>query len=579
MPVTRSQLLINKTEVVAAQGMVTAMHPLAAEAGMTILQQGGNAADAAVATAFAVGVVEPFMSGLGGAAYGVAHDATTGRTLTFDGSVEAPQRARPDLFELLDPTVKGAGVYGWRATKDNAAESGYRSAVVPGAVATYARLLAECGTMTLREVMAPAIRLAGEGFPVDWYVFANSAAAMGRLQAFPHTMATFFHPNGTPYKPVLTDDAGKADWLVQADLARTLTLIADQGPAVFYRGEIAQRIAEHMTAHGGTITEADLAAYAVRIREPLWVDYRGKRVAFIALNSGGTSVAQMLNLLEGFDLPSLGHNSAATLHLIAEAQHMAYADRFAHMGDPDFAPIPLVGLESKAYAAERRRQIKPNGPPLTAPVGDPWPFQPGGRPAHPLLAGGEDAADQHTTHLTVVDRARNIVSLTASLGQLFGSGIVVPGTGVTLNNGMMWYDPEPGKLNSIGPGKRALHAGTPAIVFDDQGPLLALGSPGGRKVLTAVQQIIHNVVDFGLGMQAAVSAPRIHRERGPVHMDARLPAPVIEAMAAMGHDVSVREEHFLSSYFARPNAILIDRTEGVLRSGVEPYKVSTALGF
>ncbi|MEZ4730818.1 MAG: gamma-glutamyltransferase [Caldilineaceae bacterium] len=507
MSVTRSQLLINKTEVVAAQGMVTAMHPLAAEAGMTILQQGGNAADAAVASAFAVGVVEPFMSGLGGAAYGVAHDAATGRTLTFDGSVEVPQGARPDMFDLLDPAVKGAGVYGWRGTKDNAAESGYRSAVVPGAVATYARLLAECGTMTLREVLAPAIRLAGEGFPVDWYVFANSAASMARLQAFPHTMATFFHPNGTPYKPALIDDVGKAEWLVQTELARTLTLIADQGPDAFYRGEIARRIADHMGALGGIISAADLARYDVRIREPLWIEYRGNRIAFIAQNSGGTSVAQMLNLLEGFDLAALGHNSAATLHLIAEAQHMAYADRFAHLGDPDFAPIPLAGLESKAYAAARRRQIKPNGPPITEPVGDPWPFQPGGRPNHPLVAGSADAADQHTTHLTVVDRSRNIVSLTASLGQLFGSGIVVPGTGVTLNNGMMWYDPEPGKLNSIGPGKRALHAGTPAIAFDDDGPFLAVGSPGGRKVLTAVQQILHNVIDFGLGMQDAVSAP------------------------------------------------------------------------
>ena len=258
---------------------------------------------------------------------------------------------------------------------------------------------------------------------------------------------------------------------------------------------------------------------------------------------------------------------------------MAFADRFIHLGDPDFDPIPLEGLHSAAYAAERRGLIRPEGPPVSQPAGDPWPFQPGGRPAGMRPPSGTDAAEQHTTHLTVVDKERNLVSLTASLGQLFGSGVVVPGTGITLNNGMMWFDPEPGKVNSMAPGKRALHAPTPALVFDRQGPYLAVGSPGGRKVLTAVQQVIHNVVDFGLGMQAAVSAPRIHCEGSPLHLDARLPAEVIEAVESFGHRVSVREEHFLSSYFARPNGILIDRRSGLLRSGVEPYKASAAVGY
>ena len=579
MSTTHSKLIINKTEVVAENGLVTAMHPLAAEAGAEILQQGGNAADAAVAAAFAVGVVEPFMSGLGGAAYVVAHNATTGQTLTLDGAVELPQAATADMFALLDPDVQGLGVYGWRGTKDNAAETGYRSVAIPGAVATYATLLERFGTMPLAEVLIPAIRLASEGFPMDWYVFANSAISMARLQAFPHTIATFFKTDGSPYKPSMIDDVLGPERLIQPELAQTLRLIAEQGPDVFYRGEIGQLIAQHLNDHGGLITTTDLANYQVRERDPLWIDYRGKRVAFISRNSGGMTVAQMLNILAGFDLAALGHNSAAALHLIAEAQHMAYADRFAYLGDPDFAEIPLEVLESKTYAEARRTEINVNGPPITEAIGDPWPFRPTGRPANFPLTDGRDAADQHTTHLTVVDRDRNVVSLTASLGQLFGSGIVVPGTGVTLNNGMMWFDPEPGRVNSIGPGKRALHAGTPAIVFDGARPFLALGSPGGRKVLTAVQQIIHNVVDFGLGMQDAVSAPRIHCENGLVNMDIRLPAETIEAVRAIGHEVAVREEHFLSSYFARPNAILIDRDEGVLRSGLEPYKLSTAVGF
>ena len=579
MSTIHSRLLLDKTEVVAENGLVTAMHPLAAAAGAEILQQGGNAADAAVAAAFAVGVVEPFMSGLGGAAYVVAHDAATGQTLTLDGAIELPRAASADMFDLLAPDAQGLGIYGWRGTEDDAAETGYRSVAVPGALATCATLLDRLGTLPLAEVLVPAVRLASEGFPVDWYVFANSAISMARLQAFPHTMGTFFKPDGSPYRPSMIDDILGPERLKQPELAETLRSIATHGPDVFYRGEIGRLIAQHVGDHGGSITTTDLANYRVRERGPLWIDYRGKRIAFIGRNSGGTTVAQMLNILDGFDLTALGHNSAAALHLIAEAQHMAYADRFAYLGDPAFADIPLEALESKAYAGARRAQIDIDGPPLTEAVGDPWPFHPTGRPARPPATDGRDAADQHTTHLTVVDRDRNVVSLTASLGQLFGSGIVVPGTGITLNNGTMWFDPEPGGINAIAPGKRALHAGTPAIVFDDAAPVLALGAPGGRKVLTAVQQIVHNVVDFGLGMQAAVSAPRIHCESGLVNIDARLPVEVGEALTAMGHEVAIREEHVLSSYFARPNAILIDRAEGVLRSGLEPYKLSAAVGF
>ena len=579
MPVQRSRLLIDKSEVAVANGLVTAMHPLAAEAGVEILQRGGNAADAAVAAAFAVGVVEPFMSGLGGVACVVAHHASSGRTLTLDGAGVLPRAAREDLFELMDPGLKGGGIYGWRATRDEAAETGYRSVAVPGAVATYVRLLETMGTLSLAEVMAPAIRLAEDGFPVDWYVFANCAAGLRRLRPFPHTMAAFFHADGTPLKTANADDIGKAEWLVQKDLARTLQQIAEEGPDSFYRGEIGRTIAGFLADHGGILTPEDLADYRVGLRDPQWVDYRGRRIALVSTNSGGPTVAQMFKILEGYNLAASGHNTAPTLHLLAEAQRMAFGDRFIHLGDPDFDPIPLEGLQSDDYAAERRSRIRPEGPPVSQPAGDPWPFQPGGRPAGMRPPSVAAAAEQHTTHLTVVDKQRNLVSLTASLGQLFGSGVVVPGTGITLNNGMMWFDPEPGKINSMAPAKRALHAGTPALVFDQGGAFLAVGSPGGRKVLTAVQQVIHNVVDFGLGMQAAVSAPRVHCEGSPLHLDARLPAEVVEALGSLGHQLSVREEHFLSSYFARPNAILIDRKSGLLRSGVEPYKASAAIGY
>ena len=267
----RSERIIDKIEVVAENGLVTAMHPLAAEAGAEILQQGGNATDAAIATAFAVGVVEPFMSGLGGAAYGLVYDAASNKTTTFDGAVVVPRAGRKDMFELLPANQKGSGAYGWRGTKGDAAETGYRSALTPGAVAVYAKMLEMFGTMSLNQVMAPAIRLAAEGFLVDWYVFANTAAALQRLRPFPHIMSVFYKPNGMPFQTVNHDDIGQANRLVQTDLARTMERIAAEGPDVFYRGDIGQAIARHVSANGGLITEQDMAEYQVRLREPLVV--------------------------------------------------------------------------------------------------------------------------------------------------------------------------------------------------------------------------------------------------------------------------------------------------------------------
>jgi len=580
MSIIRSQHILNKTEVVAENGIVTSMHPLASAAGLEILQQGGNATDAAIATVFASGVVEPFMSGLGGAAYGMVYDAASRKTTTFDGAVVVPRAGREDMFELLQTGAKGSGAYGWAATKDDAAETGYRSAIVPGAVATYAKMLEMFGTMSLAQVLAPAIRLAAEGFYVDWYVFANSAAALQRLQPFPHIMSVFYKPNGTSFKTANHDDIGNADRLVQADLARTMERIAKEGPEVFYSGEIGHEIARHVSKNGGIITQRDMADYQVRVREPLVVDYRGYRIEMISENSGGPTVAQMFNILEGFDLVDLGHNTAQSLHVIAEAMRLSFADRFAYLGDPAFDPIPLTALQSKAYAAARREAIGLNHGPVAEPVGDPWSFQQGGKPAGAGSKIGGDYADQHTTHVSVIDRDHNMVSLTASLGQRFGSGVLVPGTGVVLNNGMMWFDPEPGKINSIAPGKIALHAGTPALVFDDQGPLLTVGVPGGRMVLTAALQVMLNVLDYGLGIQAAISTPRIHAEVGPLWIEPRFSEDVIIGLRQIRDDVALRPETFLiSSYYGRPNGVLINRETGRLHGGVEPYKLSTAMGF
>ena len=515
------------------------------------------------------------MIGVGGLAYIVAHDAASGRTIGIDGSAVLPAAAREDMFELAEPPMRGSGVYGWRATEDEAAESGYRSPAVPGAVAAHTRLLDELGTMSLGQVLAPAIRLASEGFLLDWYVFANCASAMGRLRRFPETMAVLFLPDGTPFRPVDHDDNCLPDRLRQVDLANTLRRIAEQGADGFYRGEIAGAIAGHIQARGGILTEQDLAGYRPQVREPLQVSYRDKQIAMVPENTGGPTVAEALNILEGFDLAALGPNSVAALHLVAEALRMAFADRFAYLGDTTAAAVPLAGLQSKAYAAARRSQIEIDRGPVRQPAGDPWAHQPGSQ----TTPARRQPPERHTTHLSVIDRHHNMVALTATIGQLFGSGVIVPGTGVLLNNGMMWFDPEPGNVNSIGPGKRTMSAATPTLIFDEQGPLMAVGAPGGRKVISGVLQIMLNVLDHGLGMQASISAPRIHTETGPLFADVRLPNGVIQGLRDIGHEVVLREETFLSSYFARPNGILVDRDTGTLRSGVEPYKMSTAVGI
>jgi gamma-glutamyltranspeptidase/glutathione hydrolase len=483
------------------------------------------------------------------------------------------------MFELLDG-VESSSPYGWRATRDHASESGYRSAVVPGAVATFVHILEKHGTMTLKDVIAPALRLARDGFVPDWYTFANFALEQSRLRAFPETHSVFYQDDGTPYLPHFID-GHPSQRMFQSDLAHTLELIGRDGADAFYCGEIAQAIVDHLQANGGVVTREDLANYQIRVREPLMVDYRDNRVAFIPENSGGPTVAEMLNILEGYDLPGLGREDSVALHLTIEAIRMAFADRFTHLGDANYAPIPLQGLNSKEYAAARRAVIQEHGQRVKDPIGDPWPFEPGGRPARAMAASMPGPGHGHTTHMTVIDREHNMVSLTSSLGYLFGSGVTAPGTGVVLNNGMMWFDPEPGRVNSMTPGKRALHAGTPALVFDSQGPLMALGAPGGRAVITSILQVILNVLDYGMTMQPAITAPRVHSEGDfrPVLVDRRFPAKAIEELRTRGHDLAVRDENVLSYYFARPNGVMIDRKHGVLRGGVAPHQVSMAIGM
>ena len=572
MTTSRSVRVIRKDEAVAEHGMVTAMHPLAAEAGVEILERGGNAVDAAIATALAVAVVEPFMNGLGGCCYAVVHEKRSGRTFCVDGSAVAPAAAREDLFELADPSEESVGLYGWPATKDQASETGYRAPCVPGTPAALGLLHREGGSIPWATLFEPARRLA-EGYPVDEYVFAQTAASASRLSAFPETLAVFFGAGGTLLAPSFKAHAPTL--LRQPALGATLETLAEEGADAFYTGALARAAVDHLSERGGLLTEDDYASYEARLQEPLWCAYRDHRVATLPESSGGPTLACALSLLDGFE-PN--DDAARSVHLVAEALRLAFLDRFEFLGDRDSVPVPLAGLLSDGYLSERRRLIEPDGPsPADVPTGDPWRHDPG---APDALPGGADSPDQHTTHLNVVDGDGNFVALTGTLGGRYGSGVTVPATGVVLNNGMMWFDPEPGKVASLAAGKRALHAAAPALLFDGDGPRAAVGSPGGRMIMSAVAQVLVHLVDRGVGIQDAIETPRVHREAArKVSLDSRFPDAVREGLVARGHEIQTATESFMSAYFGRPSGIRVEPTTGRLHGGVEPYRVSAAVGF
>jgi gamma-glutamyltranspeptidase/glutathione hydrolase len=573
---TRSEQRTVKSEAVAENGMVTAMHPLAAEAGVEILKRGGNAADAALAAAFAVSVVEPFMSGVGGSAHALAYEARSERTRSFDGSAVAPLGSSEDMFPLSPVEAPRLGVYGFRATDGDAAETGARSITVPGALAAYEKLHQSLGTLSWEEIVAPAIRLAEEGFVVDDYFFVHAAASFSRLRAFPETTRTFFGSDFTARAPSYRPDTPET--LLQPALARTLRAISREGARSFYEGPIAESIVSHVRERGGALSLEDLARYQAREPKPIDVTYRGHKVELFPGASGGPTVGLILNLLSGFDLPSLEPDSVPRLHLVAEALRIGFLDRFRFMADPDAEHVPIDGLLSPSYATERRRAISPNGPRATEiPAGDPFRYS---KNARGPRRGFGDAASQHTTHVNAADRDGNLVGITATLGARFGSGITVPGTGIVLNNGMMWFDPEPGRLNSIRPGKRALQAGAPSLAYRGDRPLAIVGSPGARKILSAIPQVLVLLLDRELGIQDAIQNPRLHTEADPpLLVESHVPAPAVEGLGRLGHEVLVLREGLLSSYFGRPSGILIDRATGTLRGGVEPYRMSAAVGY
>jgi gamma-glutamyltranspeptidase/glutathione hydrolase len=492
-----------KRAVQAARGMVVTNHPLASAAGAEMLAAGGNAVDAAVAALFALTVVEPMMVGIVGA--GHAHLLLAGgRHTVIDGYTTAPAAATPDMYRPLSDAWPD---YMEAAGRENSV--GLRAVGVPGTLAAWFEMLTRFGALDLESVMAPAIRHAERGFRVTGYLGECLADAAADLARFPAS-ARVFLPDGTPLK--------RGELLVQADYADTLRTIAAGGPPVLYGGALGRRVAEHMAREGGLITLTDLQCYHTIERTPVRGTYRGVEVAGCPPpTGGGIHLIQILNILEGFDVAALGFGTVDGIHLLAEALKIAFADRAAATGDPAFVDVPIARLIAKDYGAARRAEID---------------MAKAGAPAAAVAAGSP-----HTTHVTVADGDGNVVAATQTINSLFGARAMVPGTGMLLNNTMALFDPHPGHVLSIAPGKRMTSSMAPTILLRDGRPLLALGLPGGVRIFASVLQAIINVVDHGMSLQEAVEAPRVWTQGQELEVEAAVGDDVRAGLAARGHHV------------------------------------------
>ncbi len=502
--------------VFAANGMVAAQEERATRIGVAVLEDGGNAVDAAVAVGFALAVTLPRAGNLGGGGFMLIHEGSSGKTHALDYREMAPAGSTRNMF-LDEKGEVDAGK----------SRSSRYAAGVPGTVAGLVLALERFGSMSLKRVMEPAIRLAEEGFIVSPDLAESLEARKERLISNPAAARIFFRPDGSPYR--------EGDRLVQSDLAWSLKQIATEGAQAFYQGAIAERIVEDMQRNDGPITATDLSGYRPVLRAPVTGSYRGYEIRSMPPpSSGGVHLIQILNILEGFPIGFLGQNSADTIHVMAEAMKLAYADRSMHLGDPDFWKVPVKGLTSKRYADHLRQGIRLDRARSSSTIG----------PGSPLSYESDE-----TTHFSVMDHAGNAVSNTYTINFSYGSGIVAEGTGILLNNEMDDFSSKPGvpnaygliggEANAIAPGKRPLSSMTPTIVLKDGRPFLATGSPGGSRIITTTLQIILNVIDHRMNIAAATAAPRVHHQWLPdeLRVETGLSVDSLDLLRIRGHEV------------------------------------------
>ena len=489
--------------VAGTEAAVSSDHPLASAAGAEVLRRGGNAVDAAITMAGVLAVVRPHMNGVGGDAFMLMHDARTRTTHAMNGSGAAGSKATPAFF---------AG----RSLR-SVPSTGILSVSVPGAVAAWADALQRFGTISLAQALAPAIRYAEQGFPVSERLAADFAEEQRKIAADPE-LARIFMPGGK------IPDVGTL--LKQPELAATLRAIAKEGPTVLYRGEIGRQLVAFMEKEQGLITADDLAKHRTTWPEPISTPYRGRKVIAFPPNTQGVTLLQQLAAAEHFDVAALGHNSDPYIHTLVGIAGYAYSDRDRFIADPDFARVPMDRLMSGdhikmiADSVRRRAGVIPPAPP----------------------SGPDRNGNGDTVYLCVIDKDGNAVSYIQSLFAAFGSGRMVPGTGITLHNRGSLYELDPAHPNIVAPGKRPFHTLSPAMVLDADGsPFMVLGSPGGDGQPQTIVQMLNNVVLFGMTPQAAVDAPRWRAyQDGRLSIEPGVADSVLAALRARGHRVQVR---------------------------------------
>ncbi len=533
-----------RSPAVGRHGMIATSQSLASAAGLKVLQTGGNAIDAAVTAAGVLAVVEPSMNGIGGDLFALVYDATTRQVHALDASGRAPAAATPEEFA--------------RRGLQEMPGDGPLSVDVPGVVSGWHALLTRFGTISLAQALAPAISYAHDGFPVAELMAAEWREAVPKLSADAAAAATFL-PQGTP--PAM------GDIFANPRLARSLELIATHGPDAFYTGPIAEALAADMKARNGLLTAQDLAAHTVDWVDTITVNYRGYDVHELPPSTQGFVALEMLNILEGFDLRALGHNSADYLHVVAEAKKIAFADRGAYLADRACVPSDtLATLLSKDYAALRRAEIdmrRAGAYHAGALAGD-------ARPA--LDFAGRDHGD--TIYLTVADRHGNVVSFIQSLFSNFGAGFVAGETGITLSNRGSGFTLTPGHPNQVGPRKRPLHTLVPAMVMKDGRPWVSFGVMGGDNQAQAHAQVIINLVDFGMHIQAAGEAARMRHMAPQLALESGIGPAVRAALEARGHTLC--EGRGQMGGF---QGVMIDPLTGVLLGGSDMRKDGLAIGY
>jgi gamma-glutamyltranspeptidase/glutathione hydrolase len=505
VPIPRvADFTCEKKPATGSRGMVVTNHPLASAAGAQTLLAGGNAIDAAVASLFALTVAEPMMVGILGG--GLSHiRLADGRHVVIDNLSTAPGKVAADMYDCLSDEIGKQ-----RDTRDRENVVGAKAVAVPGALKGWCEALARFGTLPLADVLQPAIGLAERGFVVTPYLsncITDNAADLARDPG----LAAMLLPGGQPLQPGMR--------LVQTDYAASLKLIAAEGPGALYGGKLGRALTDYMANNGGLIDQADLANYRIELREPIRGSYRGYEIIGPPPpSSSGVHIAQMLNILEGYDIGALGFGSTDAVHLLAEALKIAFADRAVATADPAFVKVPVAKLIDKAYADERRALIAME-------QAKSWTAG---------LSGGESA---DTTHVTVADAMGNVVSATQTINGLFGACVQIPGTGMIANNYMYNFDPHPGRALSIAPGKRVFTSMAPMMAVKDGQLAFALGLPGALRIFPSALQAIVNLIDHRMSLQEAVEAPRVWTEGGVLELEEAIPEAVAQALTARGHKV------------------------------------------